>query len=185
MLYVFTVFLLSFLPALFAQTMPARNSGVWLEVPYVKQTEDGCGSAAIAMLLQYWNAHGTPVAASRADATAIQKQLYSRKAGGIFAADMEQYLRDSGFREFAIRGEWSDLREHLKQGRPLIISIQPGRAKVPLHYVVVTGMDWDREAVFMNDPARGKLMRVERQEFEKEWQAARNWMLLAVPAAVN
>jgi uncharacterized protein YvpB len=77
------------------------------------------------------------------------------------------------------------LREHLEQGRPLIISIQLGRVKLPLHYVVVTGMDWEREAVFVNDPARGKLLRIERPEFEKEWQAARNWMLLAVPDAAN
>jgi len=182
---VFAAVLLGFLPALFAQAAPGRNAGVWLEVPYVQQTEDGCGSAAIAMLLQYWSAHGTPVTPGRADAATIQKQLYSRKARGIFATDMERYLRESGFREFAIRGEWSDLREHLEQGRPLIVSIQPGGTKVPLHYVVVTGMDWEREAVFVNDPARGKLMRVERQEFEKEWQAGRNWMLLAVPVAVN
>ena len=185
MLRVLAGFLLGLSPALFGQTAPTTYSGVWLEVPYVKQTEDGCGSAAIAMLLQYWSAHGTPVAADRADATAIQKQLYSRKARGIFASDMQRYLRESGFREFAMRGEWSDLRQHLEQGRPVIISIQPGRAKVPLHYVVVSGMDWEREAVFVNDPARGKLLRIERQEFEREWQAARNWMLLAVPTAAN
>jgi predicted double-glycine peptidase len=178
-------FLLGLLPALLAQVAPAKSSGVWLEVPYVKQTEDGCGSAAIAMLLQYWSAHGAPLAAGRADAAAIQKQLYSRKVHGIFASDMQRYLRESGFREFAMRGEWSDLRQHLQQGRPLIISIQPGNARVPQHYVVVTGMDWEREAIFVNDPARGKLLRIERQEFEKEWQAARNWMLLAVPAAAN
>jgi ABC-type bacteriocin/lantibiotic exporter with double-glycine peptidase domain len=184
-MHAFAFFLLTFFPALFTQAAPANRSGVWLEVPYVKQTEDGCGSAAIAMFLQYWGAHGTAVTADRADAAAIQKQLYSRKAHGIFATDMERYLRESGFREFAVRGEWSDLRQHLTHGRPLIISIQPGSAKVPLHYVVVTGMDWQREAVFVNDPARGKLLRIERQEFEKEWQAARNWMLLAVPAAAN
>jgi ABC-type bacteriocin/lantibiotic exporter with double-glycine peptidase domain len=185
MLRAFTGFLLGFLPVLFPPTAPANSSGVWLEVPYVQQSEDGCGAAAIAMLLQYWSAHGTPIAAGRADAAAIQKQLYSRKAHGIFASDIQRYFRDSGFREFAIRGQWSDLRQHLEQGRPLIISIQPGSARVPLHYVVVTGMDWEREAVFVNDPARGKLLRIERQEFEKEWQAARNWMLLAVPAAAN
>ena len=185
MLRVFAGFLLGLFPALLAQPAPATSSGVWLEVPYVKQSEDGCGAAAMAMLLQYWSAHGTPIAAGRADAEAIQKQLYSRQARGIFASDMQRYLRDSGFREFAIRGEWSDLRQHLEQGRPLIISIQPGSAKVPLHYVVVTGMDWEREAVFVNDTARGKLLRIERQEFDKEWQAARNWMLLAVPIAAN
>jgi ABC-type bacteriocin/lantibiotic exporter with double-glycine peptidase domain len=185
MLAIFAGFLVGSLSALFLQVAPAKSSGVWLDVPYIKQSEDGCGSAAIAMLLQYWSAHGTPVAANRANAAAIQKQLYSRKARGIFAADMEQYFRESGFREFAVRGEWSDLRQHLEQGRPLIVSIQPGGAKVPLHYVVVTGMDWDREAVFINDPARGKLLRIERTEFEKEWQAARNWMLLAVPTSAN
>jgi len=42
-------------------------------------------------------------------------------------------------------------------------------------------MDWQREAVFVNDPARGKLLRIERAEFEKEWQAAKNYLLLAVP----
>lgn len=173
-------------PATTAQST-GETAGVWLDVPFLKQTEEGCGSAAIAMLLQYWGAHGTPIASGRDDAAAIQKQLYSRKAHGIFASDMERYLKESGFRAFALRGAWSDLREHLSQGRPLVISLQPrlqpgsGSAKAPLHYVVVTGMDWQREAVFVNDPARGKLLRIERTEFEKEWLAARNWMLLAVP----
>jgi predicted double-glycine peptidase len=165
-----------------APTAPAETAGVWLDVPFIKQTEEGCGSAAIAMLLQYWGAHGAAIAAGRDDAAAIQKQLYSRKAHGIFASDMEWYLKESGFRAFALRGAWSDLREYLAQGRPLIIGLQPGSASAPLHYVVVAGMDWQHEAVFVNDPARGKLLRMERAELEKEWLATRNWMLLAVPA---
>jgi ABC-type bacteriocin/lantibiotic exporter with double-glycine peptidase domain len=184
MLCVYAGLLLTLI-AVFGQSAPEGGPGIWLDVPFVKQTEDGCGSAAIAMLLQYWIAHGTAVASDRADAASIQKKLYSRKARGIFASDMERYFRESGFREFALRGAWSDLREHLQQGRPIIISMQPGSAKAPLHYVVVTGVDWQREAIFVNDPARGKLLRVERPEFEKEWQAAGNWMLLAVPASAN
>jgi predicted double-glycine peptidase len=179
------VLLLGFITALAVLARGAETSGIWLDVPFVKQTEDGCGSAAIAMLLQYWNAHGAAIASARADATAIQRELYSPKAHGIFAYDMERYVRESGFREFAVHGDWSDLRQHLRQGRPLIITLQPGKSRNPLHYVVVAGMDWQREAVFVNDPARGKLLRVERPEFEKEWQAAGNWMLLAVPASDN
>jgi uncharacterized protein YvpB len=161
----------------------AQTAGVWLDVPFIKQTEEGCGSASIAMLLQYWAAHGTPVPAGRDHVAAIQKQLYSRKAHGILASDMERYLQESGFRAFALSGTWSDLREHVGKGRPLIIGLQPGSTKGPLHYVVVSGMDWQREAVFVNDPARGKLLRIERAELEKEWQATRNWMLLVVPAS--
>lgn len=166
-----------------AQEPDKDKSGIWLDVPFIKQTVEGCGSASIAMLLQYWSAHGTQIPPERADADAIQKQLYSRKGHGIYASDLEKYLRESGFRVFALRGEWSDLRDHLSKGRPLILSIEPGGSRAPLHYVVATGMDWQREAVFVNDPARGKLLRIERAEFEKEWQATKNYLLLAVPAA--
>jgi ABC-type bacteriocin/lantibiotic exporter with double-glycine peptidase domain len=176
-------FLLSVVAAaLTQQSARSETAGVWLEVPFIKQTEEGCGSAAIAMLLQYWEAHGTAVAPGRDDAEAIQRELHSRKTHGILASEMQRYLQAAGFRAFTLRGEWNDLREHLMHGRPLIISLQPARAHAPLHYIVATGMDWQREAVFVNDPARGKLLRIERQEFEKEWTGARNWMLLAVPA---
>ncbi|HEV1995938.1 MAG TPA: C39 family peptidase [Candidatus Acidoferrum sp.] len=160
---------------------PQEKAGIWLDVPFVKQSEDGCGSAAISMVLQYWNAHGARVDPRRADAVAIQRLLYSRNARGIYASDIESYLKGLGFRVFSLQGEWNDLRERLTQGRPLIVSLQPGNAKAPLHYVVVTGIDWRNGAVFINDPARGKLIRIERAEFEKEWRSNSNWMLLALP----
>ena len=163
------------------QPAPQENPGVWLDVPFVKQSEDGCGSAVISMVLQYWNAHGSRVEPRRTDAVTIQRLLYSRKARGIYASDIESYLKGSGFRVFPLQGEWKDLREHLTEGRPLIVSLQPGSAKAPLHYVVVTGIDWRNGAVFINDPARGKLLRIERKEFEKEWRSNSNWMLLALP----
>ena len=163
------------------RTSPQERAGIWLDVPYVKQSEDGCGSAAISMLLEYWIAHGAGVDSQRADADAIQKRLYSRKVRGIDASDMQRYLRESGFRVFPLNGEWNDLLEQLKQGRPLIASLQPGNARTPLHYVVVTGIDWQNGAVFLNDPARGKLLRVAREDFEKQWRPNRNWMLLALP----
>ena len=169
----------------FAKTQDADKAGIWLDVPFIKQTVEGCGSASVAMLLQYWSAHGTQIAPEREDAEAIQKQLHSRKGHGIYASDLERYLRESGFRVFALRGEWSDLRDHLSKGRPLILSIEPGGSHAPLHYVVATGMDWHRDAVFVNDPARGKLLRIERAEFEKEWLAAKNYLLLAVPSPAS
>lgn len=160
---------------------PQESAGVWLDVPFVKQTEDGCGSAAISMLLGYWSAHGAPIDTERADARIIQKQLYSPKARGIFASDMESYLKRSGLLVFALTGSWRDLEENLREGRPLIVSLEPGGEGAPLHYVVVTGIDWQHQAVFIHDPARGKLLRVERADFEKQWRSKRNWMLLAVP----
>src|SRR6476660_8437222 len=113
-----------------AQQEPVQDSadkkaGVWLDVPYIKQTEEGCGSASLAMLLQYWAAHGADVPPERADADAIQKRLYNEKAHGIYASDMERYMKESDFRAFTVRGEWKDFRENLPLGRPLIVSLQP------------------------------------------------------------
>ena len=176
----FGLVLVSFLGCA-AQLASQEGAGVWLEVPFVKQGKDGCGAAAIAMVLQYWHAHGAPVAPNRLDAEAIQKELYSAKARGIYASDVERYLKESGFRVFPLDGKWSDLQEQLKQGRPLIVSFRPGRNDNALHYAVVTGIDWQSGAIFLHDPARGKLLRIARTDFEKEWRADGNWMLLAVP----
>ena len=153
---------------------------MWLDVPFVKQSKEGCGSAAISMILQYWKAHGTRIDDKRADAKAIQEQLYSPSDRGIRASAMEQYLKESGFRVFPINGNWNDIKEQLKQGRPMIVSLQP-KSGDPLHYAVLTGIDWEKDAVFLHDPARGQLLRIERAEFEREWRARQNWMLLAVP----
>src|SRR5882672_2895123 len=99
----------------FVQPVPQEKAGVWLDVPFVKQSEDGCGSAAISMVLQYWNAHGVRIDSQRADAALIQKQLYSPKARRIYASDMEGYLKESGFRVFLLDGEWKNAEARLFQ----------------------------------------------------------------------
>jgi len=76
------------------------------------------------MLLEYWNAHGAQVASQRADATAIQKQLYSRKARGIHASDMESLSQGVGLSRVSSQRRLEGPSEQLKQGRPLIASIQ-------------------------------------------------------------
>src|SRR2546430_17323291 len=96
-------------------------------------------SAAISMILQYWNAQGVRIDARRADAQAIQKQLYSPKARGIFASGIENYLKGSGFQVFVLAGSWMDLEENLRQGRPLIVRLRPGGRRG--HYVVGAGGD--------------------------------------------
>jgi len=157
----------------------AGNSGLWLDVPYVHQERDGCGSASLAMVMQYWKSKNFEVPADRMDPVAIQRALYEKKAHGIYASEMEKYLRDSGFEVFAFRGEWSDLRAQVVKGRPLITGLKPQGA--PAHYLVVVGIDPQNAAVLVNDPERGKLVRIERREFEKAWQGTETWTLVAVP----
>jgi predicted double-glycine peptidase len=153
--------------------------GVWLEVPYVHQEKDGCGSAALAMVLRYWEARNVAVSEERSDPARIQRELYAAKRRGIYASDMERYMRDSGFEVFAFRGEWSDLRTHILKGRPLIAGLK--RKGQPAHYVVIVGIGPENAAALVNDPEQGSMLRIERAEFEKGWRGTENWTLLAVP----
>jgi len=157
--------------------LAAQQPSVWLDVPFVRQEKNGCGAASIAMVMQYWQRQQGEVAS--ADPELIQQALYSRRAHGIYASDMERYFQQHGFRTFAFAGDWKDLKEHLEKGRPLIVALKPGSAG--LHYVVVAGLDGQQGVVLKNDPAERKLLKQDRSDFEKEWKAAGNWTLLAVP----
>jgi len=154
-------------------------SGLWLDVPYIHQEKDGCGSASLAMVLRYWQGKNVFIPEERLDPARIQRELYSAKPHGIYATDMERYLRQSGFDVFAFRGEWGDLRSNIAKGRPLIAGMRPKGA--PAHYVVIVGVDPEDGGALLNDPERGKLQRIARAEFEKLWQGTGDWTLLAVP----
>lgn len=156
----------------------AGRSGVWLDVPFVKQEKNGCGAACIAMVMRYWQRQ-RPELPAVPNVEEIQRALYSPRARGIYASDLERYLQQHGFRTFAVRGEWSDLRDHLEKGRPLIVALKSGRND--LHYVVLTGLDWQEDVVLKHDPAERKLLKQHRSDFQREWTAAGNWVLLAVP----
>jgi predicted double-glycine peptidase len=156
----------------------ADPRGVWLDVPFVKQEKDGCGAAAIAMVMQYWQAKSAQPANDVSDAGQIQQTLYSAKAHGIYASDMERYFQENGYRTFTIRGQWQDLEQHTNKGRPLIVALKPSSG-APIHYVVVAGLG--EETVMINDPAQRKLLQQDRSAFEREWSAAGQWTLLALP----
>jgi predicted double-glycine peptidase len=159
---------------LFADTEP----GIWLDVPFVKQVKEGCGAASIAMVMQYWAVKQNRDPQS-VDPTQIYDTLYSKKGHGIYASDVESYFKDHGFLTFAFKGETADLKDHLQKGRPLMVALKPGKA--PLHYVVVTGLDEDNHLVIVNDPAQRKLLKRDQTSFDREWNAAGKWTLLALP----
>ena len=158
-----------------------QGAGVWLDVPFVKQEKDGCGAASIAMVMQYWQKQQPASDIASADPAAIQRALYSKKAHGIYASDLQRYFQDHAFATFAFRGSWDDLRQHLEKGRPLIVALKPLPAETSLHYVVVVGLDGSQNVIQVNDAAQRKLMKEDRIYFEKEWKAAGYWTLLALP----
>jgi ABC-type bacteriocin/lantibiotic exporter with double-glycine peptidase domain len=162
----------------------AAPSAIWLDVPFVKQPKDGCGAATVSMIMQYWEKQQGQAFQPSADAAAIQRALYSPEAHGIYASAIERYFRDNGFQAFAVQGTWPDLRQHLEKGRPLLVALKPG-GRAPLHYVVIAGLEQDDRIVLQNDPARRKLLKQNRADFERDWKRADYWMLLALPASTK
>jgi ABC-type bacteriocin/lantibiotic exporter with double-glycine peptidase domain len=161
----------------------------FIDVPFVHQPREGCGAAALAMVMQYWDAQARePNSAANVptdhDVATIQQALYSPRDHGITASAMQSYLEQHGFRAFALSGTWDDLENHLRKGRPLIVALRPDGQR-QLHYVVIDGLDTAGGLVMMNDPGERKLLTEERTAFEKDWKATHNWTLLAVPAAAQ
>jgi len=165
---------LIFTAALAAPAQQALSNALWLDVPFVHQEENGCGSASLAMILGYWNAHG---AHADVNAERIQRELYVQAESGIPAESLRGYLEKQGFRAIAFRGEWEDLTHHLTRGRPLMIALKTSGGT--LHYAVAAGISAD--TIALNVPADRKLRKYSRAEFEKQWTATGRWTLLAVP----
>ncbi len=155
----------------------AAPAGIWLEVPFVKQRENGCGAASASMLIQYWAREYPHLKAE--SAARIFQLLYSPQKKGIPSRELVRYLEDLGFQTFTLTGDWEALRWHLLQGRPLIVALSEGHGN--LHYVVVTGLHFGREVALLNDPARRERYPVARRKFERAWRKADNWALLALP----
>jgi ABC-type bacteriocin/lantibiotic exporter with double-glycine peptidase domain len=159
----------------------ARDAqGVWIDVPFVAQQREGCGAAAVAMIMQYWQRQGGRPQDPASDPERVLRALDQDRRHGIYASDLVRYLEQNGYRTFTFAGEWSDLERHVAQGRPLIAAVKPG-AGLPLHYVVIAGLDPEQRLVLLNDPARRKLLKEDDARFEREWNAAGRWMLLALP----
>jgi predicted double-glycine peptidase len=145
----------------------AETPALWIDVPFVKQERNGCGSASIAMVMQYWQRQQGVSPDHAPDEGQIQQSLYSKDARGIYASEMQRYFEQHAFRAFVFQGEWSDLTRHIAKGRPLIVALKP-ESQSELHYVVVAGVDEQRKLVLVNDPAERKLLERERQTFERE-----------------
>lgn len=159
----------------------AGTSGVWLDVPFIKQEKEGCGAASIAMVMQYWQQQRAEQADTGSDMATIQRALYSSREHGIRAADMVRYFQQHRYQAFAFSGKWEDFQQHLAKGRPLIVALKPSGLERALHYVVVVGVDPEQKLILLNDAAQRKLLKQDRAEFEKQWRAVGRWTLLALP----
>jgi predicted double-glycine peptidase len=142
-----------------------------LDVPFLSQTEDLCGGAALAMVLRYWGARQV-----YPDDFAA---LVDRSAAGIRTDVLVDEVRRRRWHASLVDGATGSRASagHLDRGRPLIalIEVRPNR----YHYVVIVA--WTGEQVIVHDPARAPFQVMPQAEFDRAWTAAGRWALLVLP----
>lgn len=159
--------------------LAASGVSLWLDVPFVSQQKEGCGDAAIAMVMQYWQQKLHEPGETAPDTNAILRELPPSRHGVSTSAIMS-YFRQHNYRAFAYAGDIGEIEQEIAKGRPLIAALKP-QGSGALHYVVVVGVDDPDKVILLNDPAQRKLLKEARAQFEREWKATGNWTLLAVP----
>ena len=162
----------------------ARNSnaetGFWLDVPFMRQDRNLCGAASVSMVLQYWqkaNPAGRPF--EPPSFPQIAAALGSAESKGVSGSQMRAYLVSLGYQVVVFKGHWEDIKSHISKGRPLIVGL--GNRGALDHYLVVAGWNDPENVVLVNDPARRKLLKLDRQDFQKAWERTSCWTLLALP----
>lgn len=142
-----------------------------LDVPYLPQTEDLCGGAAIAMVLRYWG--------DRQVQAEDFAPLIDRTAAGIRTDVLTAAVSERGWHAYpqgtGASGEW--IRAQVDQGRPVVALIQvaPNR----YHYIVIVG--WTAAQVIAHDPANAPFTVMAMANFDRAWEAAGRWALLVLP----
>ncbi len=138
------------------------------------------------MVMQYW---ALKAQRSNTGEGSIELPSFSKIANafknsrteGVYGSEMGRYFEANGFQAFILRAEWADLEHHLNLGRPLIVALGVNKENGLQHFVVFTGWRPEEEVVLINDPARRKLLKINRANFETSWNQTSNWTLLAVP----
>jgi hypothetical protein len=171
---------LSWVTGVLLGTTSGAEPGFWLDVPFVRQDRNLCGAASVSMVLQYWQK------ANPADSVFevpsfphIAAALGSAESKGVAGSQMRAYLASIGYQVFVFKGQWEDIKSHISKGRPLIVGL--GNRGALDHYLVVTGWNDPENVVLVNDPARRKLLKLDRKDFQKAWERTSCWTLLALP----
>ena len=154
-----------------------RNSGdrPLLEVPYLTQTGELCGGAALAMVLRYWG--------SRDVFAQDFAPLLDRSTFGIPTSSLVKAVRARGGAAIETRDAESiaGLRTALDLGRPAIALIEDTPATY--HYVVVVART-DAVVIF-HDPARAPFRVMTVDAFDRVWSTTGRWMLVALAKPSN
>ena len=156
-------------------TQEKRAAHALLDVPYVTQTPELCGGAAVAMVLRYWGERG--VFPEDFASLVVQSER------GIPTAAMVAAVRTRNWQAAVISSDPREARSKIQsaidRGQPLIALIEV--SPQTYHYVVIAGAT--EKEIVVHDPARSPFRVLSWDAFDRAWAAAGRWLMLVLPPA--
>lgn len=142
-------------------------------VPFYRQKESYCGPAALASVLGFW---GRPASLEQ-----ITAAVYLPELRGTLPMDMEHFMREAGFETISSAGTLEELKIRIRTDLPVIclLDLGFGPYRQP-HYVTVIGFDDANAVIIAHDGLKANSV-IGYKIFEKEWNRAGHWMLIANP----
>jgi ABC-type bacteriocin/lantibiotic exporter with double-glycine peptidase domain len=155
---------------------PGEADG-WARVDGVSEvrqsTGEGCGAAALEMVLGHWGRR-----VSQHDIVAATSPAPGQ---GIRAEALRDLARAQHLQAFVVEGEVADLEREVRRDRPVLVGVvkrQGGRAYA--HYEVVVGIHPRRQRILTLDPASGARERG-IDAFLAEWTPSGRLMMVVLP----
>jgi ABC-type bacteriocin/lantibiotic exporter with double-glycine peptidase domain len=157
---------------------PLSSEAVVLELPVVQQDELWeCGLAAITALAAYYGVDLAPELRAALAKTAVERE-------GLSGAELREALEGEGFTVFVfagvLEGGATGLFDHVDAGRPPLVMVSDDGELH--HYCLVLGYDPPAGHIVLLDPRRGRVV-LPVETFERDWERANRFTLLATPGS--
>lgn len=150
-----------------------RGEGIELtQVPFVPQTTDQCGPAALSMALSQ--------SGVQADMDDLRRRVHLPDRRGSLQLELVAASRQFGRIAYTVTDQPRDLFALLSDRQPVVVLQNLGARWLPIwHYAVVVGYQPSTDQfVLRSGVTKRKLMR--RSEFSKRWAASDYWGLVIV-----
>ena len=138
-----------------------------IATPFIPQTENYCGPAALATVLQ---AQGRVVTMAE-----LGEQLYLPKRQGSLQIEMDATARSFDMVAYPLSADIIDLLTEVAAGNPVLVFQNLGLSWYPRwHYAVVVGFDLEQGEIILRS---GNIKRyvINLSTFEQTWQRANYW----------
>ena len=141
--------------------------------PFIPQTENYCGPAALATVLQ---AQGRAVTMAE-----LGEQLYLPKREGSLQIEMDATARSFDMVAYPLSADIIDLLTEVAAGNPVLVFQNLGLSWYPRwHYAVVVGFDLEQGEIILRSGTIKRYV-INLSTFEQTWGRAGYWARVVIP----